>query len=251
MKTRQQRPTAAWLRILQGLALFLALIVILPWLGGKMVPHGKPAALPAPDSPAQRDGTARRDGTATGAPDKQRELPALPPQAGAEQSAAAPGAEAYPLGLSPEEVDQLPQWQRDVLHAPGWRQPVAAPVAAGAAPPGGLSVKVYAVLPRGPGGGEYQAQAVHMNDGLGCLVRLKTRITGGKPDAQGRYKACHWAFGDGQFLLDPTPYNDDTLEVMHFFAAGQQAPQRYVVRVQVIDAAGASVFADSLPIVLR
>ncbi len=240
MKPKQQ--TVAWIRLLQGLGLFFALVIVLPWLGGKIVPGRGTESPPAPQArPAA--------GPAHNNPPAQPQQAGAPPSAAPQQQVALAMEPYHPF--TPEELQRLPQWQQVLLNDAGWIQPYTLPAAQAPAGSNELHASISATLPRLPGGQAYEAQAGHMNDGLGCLVRLRVSLSGGQPDAQARYKYCNWTFGDGLSAVDQTAFTDDTLELNHFYAGAQQQERRYIARVQVVDAAGAVAFADSLPIVVQ
>jgi hypothetical protein len=236
-----KRLPATWLRVLQGLGLFFALLIVLPWLGGKIVPGRESQAPPA--GKAALTPPAASTGSQPAAPQPPPAQPAAGP------ASIAPAAPPQPF-MPPEALAKLPAWQQQLLGDKGWLQPHGTPAAASAVP-GQLRASVIPTLPRLPGGQAYQAQSTNINDTRGCMVRLRVVISGGKSDAQGRYKYCNWAFGDGLTAADGTAFTDDTLELNHFFVGKAQQEQQYIIRVQVVDAAGAIAYGDSLPIVVR
>jgi hypothetical protein len=129
-------------------------------------------------------------------------------------------------------------WQRELLNDQAWEGDP-------------FIVIVSAILPRMADGKAYSAHAAGQNDGLGCTVRLQAKISGGYSDAQGRYKYCHWSFGDGSVLKDQTALIDDTLEVSHLYAGSALLHKRYTAKVLVVDTAGAVAWGASLPIVMQ
>jgi hypothetical protein len=172
----------------------------------------------------------------------------------------------WPVLVREDDFSQLGDAPRTLLRDPGWFQPYIEPGrkgsaagagASGAPAPTSLRTEVEVDAPLNREGDAYVALAKKTpgNKAI-CLLKLAARVSGGQTYAGGRYRYITWAFRDGTVLVDKTAYKDDTLESGHIYelqlADRSKFPEStYVVRVQVVDAAGQVAYGDSLPIVVR
>jgi hypothetical protein len=123
--------------------------------------------------------------------------------------------------------------------------------------PLGVSVIVEASLnpDRGPGTpapGTFYEVALPEATGLATVaLDMHAHGYGGTPQAADcAYKHYTWAFRDGSIgTTNSTPFDNSSQYVTHTYGSVSRNQESvYIVRVQVIDAAGAIAYGDSLPI---
>jgi hypothetical protein len=121
----------------------------------------------------------------------------------------------------------------------------------------GVSVAVDASLNpdlTGSGGapaGSYYQVSLPSDDGLATVtLNMFANGYGGTPNAACDYKHYTWAFRDGSIgVTNSTPFSNSTKHVSHTYGnLLVNVESVYIVRVQVVDAADAIAYGDSLPI---